>query len=221
MAPKPPPAKGPAAPAKRPQRAVEKAKRDPLRHAVAQIRHYMISRNAEYGTLNDTAIILEAEKMSRELLPWAEKIKEIQAEIADIHYKLNHRWMSYRGHLYLFSFDSVSLHNTIKLCKQSKAYVADIQDNDEEAFLEEAIRHKHGSYYIGLVYNNKEWTWHHTDGKALNTYWKEGEPRNSRSNKCARLANACNTKLHCWYTVPCSLLARGICKKKPEDKWIN
>ncbi|XP_058049086.1 CD209 antigen-like protein E [Ahaetulla prasina] len=180
----------------------------------------MISQNAEFGALNDTEIILKAENASRVLLPWAEKIKEIQAEIGDLHYKLNHKWIAYNGHLYLLNPKASTFHETIKLCNDSKAYIADIQDEAEEKYLEEAIRQKHGSYWLGLLHDGREWIWYNTALKPLKTYWMDKEPANVRANKCMRLRNECKENLVCWYAVPCNIQGRGICKQKPEDKWI-
>ncbi|XP_070805022.1 killer cell lectin-like receptor subfamily B member 1B allele C [Pituophis catenifer annectens] len=119
----------------------------------------MIAQDAEYGNLNDTAIILEAEKVSRQLLPWAEKIKEIQAEIAELHYKLNHDWTAYKNHLYLLSYQSFNFYDTRKLCKTFKADILDIQDDAEEAYIEEITQEKHGDYWIGLSYGGGRWKW--------------------------------------------------------------
>ncbi|XP_060538320.1 uncharacterized protein LOC132709238 [Pantherophis guttatus] len=256
MAPKPPPAKGPA-PAKQPERppsklqeclsgyncvtlgvvmlfslflytlwyislcTLERAKREPLRKAVAQLRQYMIAQNAEYGTLNDTAIILEAEKVSRQLLPWAEKIKEIQAEIADIHYKLNENWIAYKSHLYLLNPELLNFVDSNKLCSESKAFMTDIQDDEDEIFLESAIRRKHGDYYIGLTYESREWRWTITHVKAFKYYWAKNQPKDTHLNHCAKLQSGCTTKLKCWISAACNSLGRCICKKKPEDKWMT
>ncbi|KAK9398536.1 C-type lectin domain family 17 member A-like [Crotalus adamanteus] len=167
--------------------AEEKAKRDPLRQAVAQIRQYMIARNAEYGSLNDTDLIMEAEKLARQLIPWAQKIKELQAEIAELHYKLNHDWTAYKGHLYLFGYRSLTFEGTVELCNKSKAYIADVTDDVEERFLEESIKTKHGSYWIGLHYINSEWKWVALGTKAQKNYWKDGEPGRRLTNKCRRI----------------------------------
>ncbi|KAG8134204.1 hypothetical protein E2320_007332, partial [Naja naja] len=69
---------------------------------------------------------------SRELLIWAEKIKELQAEIADLHYKLNHDWMAHRGFIYLFSYEINDYHGTVRMCKEFKSYIVDILADDEE-----------------------------------------------------------------------------------------
>ncbi|XP_039198434.1 C-type lectin domain family 4 member M-like isoform X4 [Crotalus tigris] len=227
MAPKPPaakaPAKGPAgkSASENPSSAVEKAKREPLRNAVAQIRKFMISRNAEYDVLNDTDLIVEAEKVARQLIPWSQKIQEIRIEIADLHHKLNHNWQAHNGHLYLFSYEKLNFQDTIKLCNKSQASIADVQDDDEERFLEHATKHKYGSYWIGLYYINRTWRWVMPDSLPQKTYWMEDEPYRHGRPKCTRLQNKCNTQLACWYTVDCVNEGRGICKRKPETKWIN
>ncbi|XP_039198431.1 C-type lectin domain family 4 member M-like isoform X1 [Crotalus tigris] len=201
--------------------AVEKAKREPLRNAVAQIRKFMISRNAEYDVLNDTDLIVEAEKVARQLIPWSQKIQEIRIEIADLHHKLNHNWQAHNGHLYLFSYEKLNFQDTIKLCNKSQASIADVQDDDEERFLEHATKHKYGSYWIGLYYINRTWRWVMPDSLPQKTYWMEDEPYRHGRPKCTRLQNKCNTQLACWYTVDCVNEGRGICKRKPETKWIN
>ncbi|XP_039198443.1 CD209 antigen-like protein C [Crotalus tigris] len=201
--------------------AVERAKRDPLRQAVAQIRQYMISRNAEYDALNDTEVLLEAEKVARQLVPWAQKINELQTEIAELHYKLNHDWTAYKGHLYLFNYASLSFEGTVELCNKSKAYITDVTDDTEQRFLEESIKMKHGHYWIGLSYINREWKWVALETKPQKEYWREGHPGKSPDNKCVRMDTECNTRLQCWGAVECTLRGRGICKQKPETKWIN
>ncbi|XP_039198439.1 killer cell lectin-like receptor subfamily B member 1B allele A isoform X2 [Crotalus tigris] len=198
--------------------AVERAKRDPLRQAVAQIRQYMISRNAEYDALNDTEVLLEAEKVAGQLIPWAQKIKELQAEIADLHYKLNHEWTAYNNHLYLFNYESLNYDDTMKLCNKSKSFLTDIQDDTEERFIEQAVRKKYGSFWIGLRYWDSNWKVEITKIKPRKTYWKSGNPGRGG---CARMTTECNTHLRCWISADCHQRARGICKQKPESKWMS
>ncbi|KAL7975910.1 hypothetical protein Chor_011825 [Crotalus horridus] len=82
--------------------------------------------------VSDTDLIVEAEKVARQLIPWSQKIQEIRIEIADLHHKLNHNWQAHNGHLYLFSYEKLNFQDTIKLCNKSQASIADVQDDDEE-----------------------------------------------------------------------------------------
>ncbi|ETE63908.1 hypothetical protein L345_10325, partial [Ophiophagus hannah] len=119
------------------------------------------------NSFQNTDIILEAEKTSRELLVWAEKIKELQTEIADLHYKLNHDWMAHKGFLYLLSYEIHNYYNTIEMCKKHKGYIVDILDDHEEEYLEEMTKEKHGSYWIGLIYKGGTWRWEVSQAKSL------------------------------------------------------
>ncbi|XP_070612940.1 oxidized low-density lipoprotein receptor 1-like isoform X2 [Erythrolamprus reginae] len=197
----------------------EKEKRDPLRKAMAQIRRYMITRDEEFGLLNDTDLILEAEKVARELLPWAHKIKEIQAETADLQYKLNHDWVAYNNSIYLFNTRKLYYPDAVANCKKFKAYVADILDDSEEAFLEEIVQSTEAGHWIGLKKIKGTYKWQFSQSEPLKSYWMPGQPKTKQD--CVRMPRTCNKTLSCWMTVRCDVLSRSICKKKPEDKWMN
>ncbi|KAL7975914.1 hypothetical protein Chor_011829, partial [Crotalus horridus] len=51
---------------------------------------------------------------------------------SELHYKLNHDWTAYKGHLYLFNYASLSFEGTVELCNKSKAYLTDVTDDTEQ-----------------------------------------------------------------------------------------
>ncbi|KAM6439882.1 uncharacterized protein PHA67_022316 [Liasis olivaceus] len=112
---------------------VEKLKYEPLRQALIHLRTYMVSTNADYDTLSDVQLVLEAEKLAGHLVIMAGKLDEIEAEIADLRDKLSKNWAGYKNKLYLFDDALSTYKQLVTVCIKYKAEVLNIQDRDEEA----------------------------------------------------------------------------------------
>ncbi|KAM6441418.1 CD209 antigen-like protein C isoform 1-T2 [Liasis olivaceus] len=201
----------------------EKAKRDPLRTAVSHMRRYLASKDKIFASFNDTNVILEAEKVSRQLIPWATKINELEAEIADLHYKLNHDWTAFKGFLYFFSYEELTFFSMLYECKKFKAHIISIGSKAEEEFLEGILQNKYGPYWIGLRWSPEQnnWKWADDDLRYNAEYWSPGYPKKSTSMLCVKMWSECNTTLKCWANYNCDVRGRGICKQLPEKKWMT
>ncbi|XP_060548090.1 oxidized low-density lipoprotein receptor 1-like, partial [Pantherophis guttatus] len=201
----------------------EKVRYEPLRKAIQNIRKFMVAQNPDLKVFNDVDIILEAEKLATQLLPWSTKLNEIEAEITNVQYKLNHDWMAYKGHLYSLNDRLSDYYEFRQYCEDEKAALISDISEEEEKFLEEVAQRKQGPYYIGLVlsYLTDKWQWYNLGTEPPKSYWMEGEPRDPYNNMCAAIHNECITPLMCWVNLDCMTVGRGICKQKPEDKWIN
>ncbi|KAM6441420.1 CD209 antigen-like protein C isoform 2-T3 [Liasis olivaceus] len=170
-----------------------------------------------------TNVILEAEKVSRQLIPWATKINELEAEIADLHYKLNHDWTAFKGFLYFFSYEELTFFSMLYECKKFKAHIISIGSKAEEEFLEGILQNKYGPYWIGLRWSPEQnnWKWADDDLRYNAEYWSPGYPKKSTSMLCVKMWSECNTTLKCWANYNCDVRGRGICKQLPEKKWMT
>ncbi|XP_060548214.1 uncharacterized protein LOC117658513 isoform X2 [Pantherophis guttatus] len=202
----------------------EEMKYEPLRKAIQNIRKFMVAQNPDLKVFSDVDIILEAEKLATQLLPWSTKLNEIEAEITNIQFKLDHNWMAYEGHLYLLH-DQLGIQLQIKdYCQGQKAALISSISEEEEKFLEEELKKKkQGPYFIGLVYryNTGNWQWYDIGNVPEKQYWKPGEEHNTRKGLCAGIQNECLTPLKCWVVMECFKPGRGICKQKPVAKWMT
>ncbi|XP_070612923.1 CD209 antigen-like protein B isoform X1 [Erythrolamprus reginae] len=179
--------------------AIEKAKRDPLRKAMAQIRRYMITRDPDFALLN-----------------------------VDLQYKLNRKWEAHNGHIYRLSKTEGPYKVALTACDEYNAYLTDILDDAEEAFLVNMVKDKMVPSWIGMkkhktTYKKKTkyyWVWTHSNTTVNKFYWHDSTTKPKPEQIYAKLQHRCDKRLECWIQSGDDW-GPSICKRKPEDKWIN
>ncbi|XP_039224770.1 CD209 antigen-like protein C isoform X2 [Crotalus tigris] len=173
---------------------MEKLKHDALRKAVAGIRSYMVSVDANYNLLNE-----------------------------DLQGKLSKDWIIYRGKIYYFGDQMLQQEKWVNRCISLRAEIVSVRDRDEQEFLGTLVASRYGSFWIGYRYHAKEnkFVWHNPEVPAYPTYWVDGFPQLPEDNQCVLMSSRCPTLYKCWINYPCEEPQKGICKKSPELRWMS
>ncbi|XP_039224764.1 C-type lectin domain family 4 member K-like isoform X1 [Crotalus tigris] len=202
---------------------MEKLKHDALRKAVAGIRSYMVSVDANYNLLNDTDLILEAEKLTVPLAVLSIKHQELEGALEDLQGKLSKDWIIYRGKIYYFGDQMLQQEKWVNRCISLRAEIVSVRDRDEQEFLGTLVASRYGSFWIGYRYHAKEnkFVWHNPEVPAYPTYWVDGFPQLPEDNQCVLMSSRCPTLYKCWINYPCEEPQKGICKKSPELRWMS
>ncbi|XP_033017132.1 CD209 antigen-like protein E [Lacerta agilis] len=187
--------------------------------AMKTIRDFMIKEKPSLQGRNDSEILAEAEKLAGELLIWADRANEVQSAINDLASNHRQKWQPYKEALYLFDEALVYWHDAERLCESKKSKLIIIQNDKEEAFLENEIKNEQHDFWIGLYYIGR-WKW--IDETALlRGYWVVGKPDDLVNKRACAIKAKCATPLQCWENCPRLDQKRSICKKKPDKRWFN
>ncbi|KAH0615710.1 hypothetical protein JD844_026053 [Phrynosoma platyrhinos] len=103
-----------------------------LRHAMVMIKEFMIARDANFKGKEDPEIVLATDKVAKELASWAIMLNEIEAELDNIRFRLNHDWVAYRNAIYLLQDYGNPWEVLKELCKKEKADMVKVESEEEE-----------------------------------------------------------------------------------------
>ncbi|KAJ7327300.1 hypothetical protein JRQ81_017059 [Phrynocephalus forsythii] len=189
-----------------------------LRYAMYLVKRFMISRDPSYEKKSDVEIISEADKIAQGLALVATKLNELEEEIAEIQYKLNHDWMAHKNALYTFNKGGRNLKEAIDFCKSEKATMEFVQSNVHTSF---------NTYWLGAYkYSSKNWIWTADNTTVKTFYWATGKPSMTETPTtakphCLTHRKYCGPPNNCWMDEPCSEKRRVCCKIKPLKRWMD
>ncbi|XP_076779876.1 CD209 antigen-like protein B isoform X1 [Arvicanthis niloticus] len=119
-------------------------------------------------------------------------------------------WTFLLGNCYFFSKSQRNWNDAVTACKEVKAQLVIINNDEEQTFLQQISKAK-GATWMGLSDLKKEATWLWVDGSTLSSrfqkYWNRGEPNNIGEEDCVEFAG------DGWNDSKCDLKKFWICKK--------
>ncbi|KAH3710599.1 perlucin-like protein [Dreissena polymorpha] len=121
-------------------------------------------------------------------------------------------WLSYNGHCYLFSHDIQSWIGSEGVCFHFGAYLAEIDDNAEDMFLQNFVNMFAKTYWVGGtdLSNEGDWIWANSKKHFSRTYdrWQGNEPNNKHG-----LENCLMLGSFGWNDSTCPSQVNYICEK--------
>nr|XP_009671983.1 PREDICTED: LOW QUALITY PROTEIN: macrophage mannose receptor 1-like [Struthio camelus australis] len=121
-------------------------------------------------------------------------------------------WKRHSFHCYLVGSAFVTFSEANKTCEQSKAYLATVENRNEQAFLTSLIGLRHEKYFwIGLLDIEGQGTFRWTGGETpLFTHWNTAMP--GREQGCVAMRTGVAAGL--WDVVSCKKTANFLCKQR-------
>ncbi|KAL4219629.1 hypothetical protein ACF0H5_022201 [Mactra antiquata] len=122
-------------------------------------------------------------------------------------------WIEYEDECYHFSYDQKSWSDAVEMCLLLGGGLVEIDDEDEQTFLQKKTADIGRMYWIGLndIDNEGQWTWNYTDS-ALNetsyTNWRPKNPDNFTSlDDCTLMFPSGQ-----WVDIVCTFVSYYICE---------
>ncbi|XP_054846369.1 C-type lectin domain family 4 member M-like [Eublepharis macularius] len=198
----------------------EKASLDELLNAVSLIQTSMGHFNETYKNMSEREVLIGAFQLADDLAQRKQDNVDLTRAINKVITLVSEGWKPFGGHLYYFSTKGTHHSKATGECRNRNAQLVIITSSQEEDFIEDIARFKETGFWIGLLELNDQWQW--INGVKLagdKSYWANGNPTKTtpKEFQCAEV-RGCNSKLKCWYSIPCYRGKYYICKMEPELK---
>lgn len=122
-------------------------------------------------------------------------------------------WVVYRNSCYKWSENKLSWTDAVNSCKSMGGYLAEIDDEHENAFAIENVRTIGQTIWLGASDIDKEGTyvWNYSNGELdyLFTGWNSGEPNGGTNENCVTLET-----YHKWNDRSCLYKLYYVCEKQ-------
>ncbi|XP_062838154.1 uncharacterized protein LOC134299367 isoform X2 [Anolis carolinensis] len=196
-----------------------------LRGSMQQIRNFMITKDSSNQFKDDPVIIFEAEKSVQELATLSTMINELNEAIEEIRDQLSHGWVASVDAIYLFDPLIATWYEARTYCKKENAELAWVESAKDERFIEEELRGKDKSHWLGVQNSGAGYRWDVGNISVSQYYWAPYQPAARTSSReraiCVTVRAKCQTHFRCWQTYYCDTLAKVLCKRKPNPKWMT
>ncbi|XP_062838157.1 uncharacterized protein LOC134299367 isoform X4 [Anolis carolinensis] len=143
----------------------------------------------------------------------------------EIRDQLSHGWVASVDAIYLFDPLIATWYEARTYCKKENAELAWVESAKDERFIEEELRGKDKSHWLGVQNSGAGYRWDVGNISVSQYYWAPYQPAARTSSReraiCVTVRAKCQTHFRCWQTYYCDTLAKVLCKRKPNPKWMT
>ena len=188
------------------------AKQSRLESENQELKQELIGMQENVNTIQ-SKLDSENQGLKEELICMQEELAHVRA-LVNIS-KCIKGWIGFHGSCYRYVYEAKTWSDAVATCVSKGGYLVEVTTQSEMEFIAE-LRHKRDPLWVGATdeANEGSFVYQHSKRRLPNTFWRDGEPNNSRGvEHCVQLINNYGKKDAKLNDVKCTTKYTFVCEK--------